>query len=307
MPIDADITSGPERRASRLIVHGWPATPDSALERAVAEVTTFEAGNAPPVVLGSGGGRHLEWRGTLTGGVLTLYEHLAPVLCRAGLDASLADPRLEVHVAAAGDVVVLRDDGRGPALARDEFERRIRQVDRGADAADVFAPRPGDSAPAGIAPRDADDGAAARSTWLEALTARVACAEVTVIERFDPDGFLEEAWSTCQALAWRVEFLTPGTCRAPDDLLEACLVWRVAEWEWAGGADAREVGRWRLRRQRPLEAREVAAALPGSLAGWVARATEEGIELCQALVDGGEPEFAGACRRLQAELAALGG
>lgn len=297
-PADSFQAREPDRRVSRLTVHGWAARPDPELERAIAYVTTFEHGNQPPAVLGDGDRRHLAWRGAVTGGALTLYEQLAPALAGHDLDASFADARLEAFVPAIGPVVLLAEDGRRVALDRDEFERRIELLDRGGRAEDLFVtPDRGDPAR-----EEADPG---RTAWLEALTARVACAEVTIVERFDPDGFLEEAWSTCQVLGWRVEFLTPGTCRGPEDSLETCLVWRVAEWEWAAGADGHQLGRWRLRERRAVEAREVAAALPDALATWVARATAEGIELCQALVDGGEAHFAGARLRLRAELAAL--
>lgn len=301
MPSPPD-TPAPERSPSRLTVHGWPARPEPEVERAIAYVTTFERGNEPPVVLGAGERRQLAWRGAITGGVLTLYEHLAPVLQAHGLDATFADARLEVYVPPHGPLMVLGEDGRGLPLARAEFERRIARMDHGDGAAELFT---GPAAAAATPDGTAEGEDPARSAWLEALTARVACAEVTLVERFDPDGFLEEAWSTCQVLGWRVEFLTPGTCRAPEDSLENCLVWRVTEWEWLPAGNGRQLGRWRLSGRRAVEAREVAAALPDALAAWVARATEEGIDLCQALVDGGEGHFADARLRLRAELAAL--
>ena len=294
MPAPDDSFGATERRQSRLTVHGWPEEPDASLEWEIAYMTTFEGGNEPPVVLGAGAGRHLAWRGTVTGGVLTLYEQLGPLLREHGLDAAFADARVEAYVPAQGPVFVLADGGGGQELSREAFEREIARLDRAAPGGDRF-----DSA--ATPPPDGT-----RAAWLEALAARVACAEITLVERFDPDGFLEEAWSTCQSLGWRVEFLTPGTCRAPEDSLETCLVWRVAEWEWVSAPGADRLGRWRLRDRRPVAAHEVAAALPEALATWVVRATEEGIELCEALVDSGDPQFAGARLRLRAELAALG-
>lgn len=301
-----DVFAAIERLDTRLTVFDWPERPDPALEAAVAHLAAFEQGNGKPTLLRAEGRCHLAWHGRLTGGLGTLYERLAPFLRLDGLDAHFADSRLEVFAPARGPLVLLGAERRAEILGRGEFERRLALVDAGRPVAATFPlPEGAGDAPAGDS-RPAlpalDRAPATPPPFAEGLRD----ADATLTERYDPDGFLEEAWVSCQTLEWRTDFMAPGTARIPGEAFAETLVWRTARWEWLAerGGD-HDVGRWALRSHGSLTASDVAALLPPALGWWVRRATEEGVRLCEALRDGGEEHCDDAELRLRTELAQL--
>lgn len=295
--ISHDLPASVPRLQTRLTVLGWPDEPSPALADGISYVTGFEEGNPAPVVLGSGVSRHLSWRGDVTGGLATLYEQLASLLAAGGLDATFADPRMEVYVPVAGPVTVLPAAGRPLRLDRRAFERRLAEADRGRFAADLFA--------GGRA--DVPD-----PVWYHAARAVLAEAQITVVERRDPDGVLEETWTSCRSADRRLDFVAPGTSRDDEDSFETSLGWRVHEAVWRSArAEAEDederYGSWRTVSRRGVTAVEVAALLPDALLPWVVAATQNGVEVCRALTEGGEPQFGPARRRLRTELAQLRG
>lgn len=309
-PRDKGVFQGIDRVETRLTIFDWPERPELRLEEAVAYLAGFEAGNGEPVVLTAEGARHLAWEGTLTGGVATLYERLSPLLLEHGLDAVFGDSRLEVFAPARGQVVVLGVRRRPAVLDRDEFEQRMARLDHGGDLDTSFPPADVaavDRAPRPLARKIAPGRPCQHDESMTRFRIdRLGDAETTLTERYDAAGNPEEAWVSCQSLDWRTDFLAPGTCRVPGERFECSLVWRIAQWEWLTerGSDL-DIGRWVLRSHNTTTAAEVASLLSGSLAWWVRRATEGGIRLCQALLDGGEAAFEPALHRLSDELAGL--
>lgn len=293
--ISTDLSAAVPRLPTRLTVLGWPEDPTPALEEAVAYVTGFEGGNPAPLVLGAGGSRHLAWRGDVTGGVATLYEQLAPLLADSGLDATFSDPRMEVYVPADGPVTVLAAATARPMnIDRGAFEERVSETEL---VGPLLA-----AAPSVGEPR-------ADVSWHAGLREVLAGAQITVVERRDPDGLLEETWASCRTAGRRVDFMAPGTSLG-EESLEASLGWRLHDADWLPARTPAEEedadhGRWRTRSRRAISARDAATLLPDPLLRWIVDATRNGLDLCHALTERGDPHFAPARLRLRAELAQL--
>lgn len=301
-----------------LTVLGWPRDPPHELWREIRRLVAFGPTTPAAQVL-PGGDRHLAWRGPLPGGVVTLYEHLGALLRAHGLDFLVADPRLEVFLPAQARPVVLGASRRPWRLTYEQFEEGLKRLDRGDDPAVVFAPRPQGPRVESM-PASADDDGSARElpgeeeNMLLGLAAPapdlelLQGAETRLVERYDAEGLLEEAWVSRQALAWRTEVLAPGTSRIPGEEFDDSLCWRIAQWECTPDlscAEGSDEGRWVLRAHAAMSATSVARVLPEPLRAWVAKATDDGIDLCQSLIEGGEPQFATAQAQLLDELDSL--
>jgi hypothetical protein len=305
---------------TRLTVVNWPLTVDEDLEAAVIGVTTFETANDAPAVVEDGVARHLAWRGYLTGGLLTLHEHLGVLLSDHGLSAFYADPRLEAFVPAEGEVIVLGALRHPIRIDRADWDARVAAADDGNELAEGFIRSALDGASEVIeqARRAAQEqpGALA-SPRPEAFEQRapgeveldlVDESDFELTERYDPEGNPEESWVSCRVLRWRTDFVPPGTVREPDQRLEDALSWRVSQWQWipeeAKDDDEDDWGEWALRAHSPIDAARVAERLPEPLTSWVRRLTKQAVELFDEL-ETEEPQFAAEARRLTAELEAL--
>jgi len=310
----------PSRIDTRLTVIDWPLAEDEELAAAVTGVTTFELANAAPALVEDGTTRHLAWRGYLTGGLLTLYERLGPLLSERGLSAFYADPRLEVFVPCQGEVVVLGALRHPIRVDRADWDARVAAADDGNELAEGFLRSAMEGAGDVIeqvrraaqehphplvAPRPQSFGQRAPGEVEFDLLEE---SDFELTERFDPEGNAAESWVSCRVLRWRTDFVPPGTVREPDQRLEDALSWRVSQWQWVPeetedeDEDAEhEWGEWALRAHSPIDASTVAERLPQALMLWVRRRTEQAVELFDEL-ETDEPAFAAATRRLKAEL-----
>jgi hypothetical protein len=305
---------------SRLTVVDWPADADDELVEAVERIAGFATANDAPAVLDAGASAHLAWRGYITGGLVTLYEALGVLLSEHGLGAFYADPRLEVFVPPAGDVVVLGALRHPIAVSRQEWDDHVSSASDGNALAARFIRDALDERASDVvaearqaAEEDAHPFAAVRPAAIE-MTAPgevdfdlLQDTECELTERYDPEDNLQDAWLTFRVLRWRTDFVAPGTVMPPSERLEDSTGWRVSQWEWLDGdEDERdeEGERWALRTHMPLTPAEVAEWAPDPLRPWVRRMTEEGVRLLTELADE-EPVFLDAARRLKAELDAL--
>ena len=276
---------------TRLTILDWPLDADEELAAAVAGVATFEFANDAPALVEDATTRHLAWRGYLTGGLLTLYEHLGAMLSDRGLSAFYADPRLEVFVPSDGEVVVLGALRHPIRMERGDWDARVVAADGGNDLAERFI-------------HDAMAGAD------DVIAQAGGQPNFELTERFDPEGNPDESWVSCRVLRWRTDFVPPGTVREPDQRLEDALGWRVSQWQWVPdeteGEDDEDAEAWgdrALRGHTPITAATAAESLPEPLKLWVRRMTEQAMELFENLET---PESAVAARRLSGELKALG-
>jgi hypothetical protein len=308
---------------TRLTIVDWPRDADDELVTAVAGVATFEFANDAPALVEDALTRHLAWRGYLTGGLLTLYEHLGALLSDRGLSAFYADPRLEVFVPSDGEVVVLGALRHPIRMERGDWDARVAAADSGNDLAEGFI----HDAMAGAddviaqarraAEEDPDPLVASRPEAFEQRAPGeveldlVGESDFELTERFDPEGNPEESWVSCRVLRWRTDFVPPGTVREPDQRLEDAVSWRVSQWQWVPDGtdeeqedDEHDWGEWVLRAHSPIDAITVAERLPEPLRVWIRRQTEQAAGLFDEL-QAEEPAFAGAARRLKAELETL--
>jgi hypothetical protein len=311
---------------TRLTILDWPLSVDDELQATVSAVTTFELANDVPAVVEDGSTRHLAWRGYLTGGLLTLYEQVGALVSQRGLSAFYADPRLEVFVPAAGDVVVLGALRYPIRIERADWDARVAAAESGSDlaaglieeatetASEVIeqARRAAEDDPHPlVAPRpEAFEQRAPGEVELDLLED----SDFELTERFDPEGNPEESWVSCRVLRRRTDLVPPGTVRDPDHGLEDAVAWRVSQWQWIPAdseddddldEEEAEWGSWELRANSPIAAATVADLLPEPLQLWVRRMTEQAVGLFES-IELEEPEFTGAAARLKDELQALG-
>lgn len=300
--------------AVRVTIFDWPEGSRSG-NRLTTLLGMAPLAGSPTVVTGSVG-QHLVWSGRAHGGLAALYRALGPALRASGLAAILADPGLEIFVAPAGEMTVLSASpeldatlGRtnaavGGTRLRDQLERFASQHSAGGTEADG---QTGDSEVDAGARRVAGETPFIAGA-VEAVDFDLVIGSVAIVmERHDTDGFLEEAWVSCERDDLRTEFLTPGTCRVPGEDFDDSLTWRAAQWRWrrAVKGEAEDPGSWRLCGHCDVHPLAVRQLLPERLGPWVSVATQEAIDLCTDLVDGGDPRFADARDRLARELAVL--
>src|SRR5215211_229919 len=212
----------PSRIDTRLTVIDWPLAEDEELAAAVTGVTTFELANAAPALVEDGTTRHLAWRGYLTGGLLTLYERLGPLLSERGLSAFYADPRLEVFVPCQGEVVVLGALRHPIRVDRADWDARVAAADDGNELAEGFLRSAMEGAGDVIeqvrraaqehphplvAPRPQSFGQRAPGEVEFDLLEE---SDFELTERFDPEGNAAESWVSCRVLRWRTDFVRPA-------------------------------------------------------------------------------------------------
>jgi hypothetical protein len=312
-----------ERLDTRLLILDLPAEVPEEVESAVIELTRLERWNDSPALLEDDSGRHMCWRGYITGGVTTVWEMLGEVLLREGLSAMYTDPLVEAFVPARGESVAVLGALRRPVrLSLQEWRE---QVGRAANSHDLHSVMIGLGSGEGeseIRAARAAVGADTSSRYEgrpeqievrapgEVLLELVEESDVTLTERFDPEGFEEGSWASCQVLRWRTEFLSPGTIRIPGQSYDDSLTWRVAQWEWVPADEGDERAQegeddpWKLRGQMPVRAQDVAEHLPDELRQWVERATHRGIERAEDLRDE-VPEVTSVVESLRKQLAEL--
>lgn len=79
------------------------------------------------------------------------------------------------------------------------------------------------------------------------------------------------------------------------------------QWRWQGAdvAEADQDGDWVLCAHGPMNALGVIRLVPAAMRNWVLKATNDGIELCRSLIEGGERQFVVDQRHLEQEQSAL--
>jgi hypothetical protein len=294
----------------------WPDSPDDGLVEAIFELIPAGRGRDAPVVLSTGDGAHLAWRGSLEGGVLCMYRTLDPVFRTRGLGAVYGSAALEVFVPAVGEVMAL---GGLRHVARAEWDDWVRCVERDEQLAARLG-RPGSGSLTDVRRRWAGaPGRGARtgtpgSADRDALDfGLLAGCHLTLSEWYDPEGMLGEASASFRGPRHRTDFLAPGSEGVPGQELEESLTWRVAQWERldgvapsplvASGLHWSDDG-WQLRAWSPIDALEVRRLLPPSLGQWVARTTESAITTAQWL-SAQTPRFAPLALSLAEQLREL--
>lgn len=286
---------------TRLTILELPEESGSELVDDLVTLLTFESGNSAPAIIDNGGGGSLVWRGYVTGGLGTLYEQVAPLADRHGLSALIADERLEVHVTAGSEKVLVI----GPLtdtmeVSRWLWEQRIERAlepdelaqwfvfDRIRDDADQLLqalPEEDDAWPApprGDEPAGVDYALVAGSTF-------------TLLESYEPDGEIQDAVVECRPIAgrWRTDFQAPYV---DHDAGRARIVgWRVAQWELLARPDE-----WELQARADAGLGTVLAHLPAPLRAWTIARTEAALGLLDRLCP--EPDDAGVRDRLRREL-----
>lgn len=305
----SDEQLGPfDRILSRLTIVNWPQDPPDDLHDAVLRLATFELANDAPTTLpGVGGTEVLAWRGYLTGGIGAMYEHLVELIDEHELTALLADPRLEVHIAAGSSkVIILGALRHAVVLERDEFAARLRAATGANDLAQsivIDAMNEGATEVLGrAAERDAvqpaEIGAPPPDTlgvlppgevYFDVLEE----ATVAVAEHYDPEHNLIEASITCETFGgWRTEFLPPGMGDdLPGERHEQTLTWRVAQWRWTEAdhdhsdefddEDDSQAGRWSLLARAEIDVDQITQWLPEELVPLLERLTEHGAEILE--------------------------
>jgi hypothetical protein len=311
-----------DRIATRLTIPDWPHDDVDELTSAIHALATFELANDLPAVVEDGSTAHLAWRGYLTGGLLTLFERLGDMISERGLGAFYADPRLEVFVPAAGDVVVMGALRHPIVMPRPEWNQRVATADSGDDLAAGFVhdALSGASEVLAAARESAERnlhhiGAPPPDAYPQHMPGEVDFdllddADCVLTEAYDPEDVLDGSWLSCQLLRWRTDFVAPGTQESSHDELKTRGRWRVVQWEWVPDPDAEAddvedgEGDWALRGHMTISARDVTSHIPAPLAEWVRRMTAAGIEWASELAEL-EPALLETAEQLRHELADL--
>lgn len=289
------------------------------LTDALSHLTAFEDGNVPALLVPAGPGTcAVVWRGYLTGGIATVYEHLSPLIDRHGLAALFGDDRLEVHLrGGTEDAIVIAPSAAPITIDRTLWEQRLETAREPDDLAHTFLL---DRLPDGGEQLLEAVSAAERrqAEWLDAAPPAVQIevppgvvdlalltdATFHLVEAYGPDGLLDDTIVECRAVGapWRTDVHAPCVDSAPGpDRRDS---WRLAQWRLTG--DGREPRRWVLDAQEDVDLETVVGCLPPGLRGWAERRTEEAIALLDQLADDPVAPGAGADRdRLRQELEGL--
>jgi hypothetical protein len=304
-----------DRVLTRLTIFNLDAPVPKPLVRALVDLFTFEKANSHPAIVDNGsGGRAIVWRGYLTGGLRTLYDRVAPMLDEHDLVGLLADPRLEVHVAAGADTVTIMG-----ALAdsitvdRSEWERRLERADDADALVQTFIiDRLNEGANDVLqAVRDRDDatrpalGSPPPDTLKQSPPGAVdfdMLEESTfhLGESYDPEGNITAAEVICHTFGgnWRTDILAPVVNDSDDERRDR---WRAIQYRWITENEddveaedeeedddfGEEPGRWSPSGRQELALDEVLQHLPQALHAWALDKTQYAIEALEEMI--GDP------------------
>jgi hypothetical protein len=286
---------------------------------ALTHLTDFEDGNGPALLVPAGPATcAVVWRGYLTGGVATVYEHLSPLVDRHALAALFGDDRIEVHVrGGTEDATVIAPMTDPLTVDRMLWEQRLQAACEPDDLAHWFLlDRMREQA------EEVLEGVRAaerqRPEWIDAAPpdaqlevppgvvdlALLAVATFHLVESYTSDGLLDDAIVECRAVGgrWRTDVHAPCIDSAPGD--DGCDTWRLVQWH--RDHDGVEPDRWVLDAREDVDLGTVVGCLPPDLRSWAERRTRDAIALLDELVDDPVTPSARDDRdRLRCELDAL--
>jgi hypothetical protein len=293
------------RVLTRLTILELPETAAAEVIDDLVTLLTFESGNSAPAIISNGAGGSLVWRGYITGGLATLYEQVAPLADRHGLSALIADERLEVHVAAGSEKVLVI----GPLTDTMEVSRWLweQRVERALEPDELAQWFVFDRIQEGAEQilQSAADGHEPVGPSGDERPATVDYAQVdgstyNLMESYAPDGELQDAVVECRPIGgrWRTDFQAPYVERDAGPV--RIVGWHVAQWQLVVGPDE-----WTLTARADAGLQTVLAHLPAPLRDWAIARTEAALALLDRLVPERRGDDDGARDRLRRELARL--
>jgi hypothetical protein len=226
--------------------------------------------------------------------------------------AIISDQRLDIHVAAATDDIVVLGALRDPVvLSREQFEAKLAAASEPAELVqslvhDRLSAITFDAGSADEVIRRARDREQDREHQLGAVRParirqdppghlnldRLEEASCLLQAQYDPDGDLADAELSFDMGGWRTDLLPPGESVNATESYDESFAWRARQWQWVEQPDHRsdaetpdEAGDWAVRAFGRVELVDVLPYLPPVVEDWALKMTERAIVGLEDIID----------------------